>query len=65
MGQKLPIFFMYWEYFMIYGLDGLRAIAFLLVFFFHTEYLEFGWVGVQPFLVLSVFLITGILIKMK
>jgi peptidoglycan/LPS O-acetylase OafA/YrhL len=50
---------------MIYGLDGLRAIAFLLVFFFHTDYLEFGWVGVQLFFVLSGFLITGILIKMK
>jgi peptidoglycan/LPS O-acetylase OafA/YrhL len=50
---------------MIYGLDGLRAIAFLLVFFFHTDYLEFGWVGVQLFFVLSGFLITGILLKMK
>lgn len=50
---------------MIPGLDGLRAIAFLLVFFFHTEYLGFGWVGVQLFFVLSGFLITGILVKMK
>ena len=50
---------------MIPGLDGLRAIAFLLVFFFHTDYLGFGWVGVQLFFVLSGFLITGILIKMK
>lgn len=50
---------------MILGLDGLRAIAFLLVFFFHTDYFEFGWVGVQLFFVLSGFLITGILIKMK
>jgi peptidoglycan/LPS O-acetylase OafA/YrhL len=50
---------------MIPGLDGLRAIAFLLVFFFHTDYLEFGWVGVQLFFVLSGFLITGILIKLK
>ena len=50
---------------MIAGLDGLRAIAVLLVFFFHTDYLEFGWVGVQLFFVLSGFLITGILIKMK
>ena len=51
--------------FMIPGLDGLRAIAFLLVFGFHTEYLEFGWVGVQLFFVLSGFLITNILLKMK
>ncbi len=50
---------------MIPGLDGLRAIAFLLVFFFHTDYLEFGWAGVQLFFVLSGFLITGILIKMN
>lgn len=50
---------------MIPGLDGLRAIAFLLVFAFHTDYLEFGWVGVQLFFVLSGFLITSILVKMK
>jgi peptidoglycan/LPS O-acetylase OafA/YrhL len=50
---------------MIPGLDGLRAIAFLLVFGFHTDYLEFGWVGVQLFFVLSGFLITSILVKMK
>ena len=34
---------------MIPGLDGLRAIAFLLVFAFHTDYLQFGWVGVSLF----------------
>lgn len=50
---------------MIPGLDGLRAIAFLLVFAFHIDYLEFGWVGVQFFFVLSGFLITGILLDMK
>jgi len=50
---------------MIPGLDGLRAIAFLLVFGFHTDYLTFGWVGVQLFFVLSGFLITNILVKMK
>jgi peptidoglycan/LPS O-acetylase OafA/YrhL len=50
---------------MILGLDGLRGLAFLLVFFFHTNYIEFGWVGVQLFFVLSGFLITGILVEMK
>ena len=50
---------------MIPGLDGLRAIAFLLVFALHTDYLQIGWVGVQLFFVLSGFLITGILLDMK
>jgi peptidoglycan/LPS O-acetylase OafA/YrhL len=50
---------------MIPGLDGLRAIAFLLVFGIHTEYLGIGWTGVQLFFVLSGFLITGILLDMK
>lgn len=50
---------------MIPGLDGLRAIAFLLVFALHTEYLQMGWVGVSLFFVLSGFLITGILLDMK
>jgi peptidoglycan/LPS O-acetylase OafA/YrhL len=49
----------------IKGLDGLRAIAFLLVFFFHAHFGYFGWVGVQLFFVLSGFLITGILLDMK
>ncbi|HEX2697603.1 MAG TPA: acyltransferase family protein, partial [Anaerolineales bacterium] len=50
---------------MITGLDGLRAIAFLMVFAFHTRHLEFGWMGVQLFFVLSGFLITGILLNIK
>ena len=50
---------------MIPGLDGLRGIAFLLVFALHTDYLQVGWVGVQLFFVLSGFLITGILLDMK
>ena len=50
---------------MIPGLDGLRAIAFLLVFALHTDYLHVGWIGVQFFFVLSGFLITGILLDMK
>jgi peptidoglycan/LPS O-acetylase OafA/YrhL len=50
---------------MIAGLDGLRAVAFLVVFLFHTRYLPFGWLGVQLFFVLSGFLITDILLRMK
>jgi peptidoglycan/LPS O-acetylase OafA/YrhL len=50
---------------MIPGLDGLRAIAFLLVFALHTGHLQIGWIGVQFFFVLSGFLITGILLDMK
>lgn len=50
---------------MIPGLDGLRAIAFFLVFLCHTNYLNVGWIGVVLFFVLSGFLITGILIDMK
>jgi peptidoglycan/LPS O-acetylase OafA/YrhL len=49
----------------IRGLDGLRAVAFFLVFFFHAHYGYFGWVGVQLFFVLSGFLITGLLLDMK
>jgi len=50
---------------MIPGLDGLRAVAFLLVFACHTDYLLVGWTGVLLFFVLSGFLITDILLKMK
>jgi peptidoglycan/LPS O-acetylase OafA/YrhL len=50
---------------MIPGLDGLRAIAFLMVFGFHTDYLPSGWLGVQMFFVFSGYLITGILLQMK
>jgi peptidoglycan/LPS O-acetylase OafA/YrhL len=43
------------------ALDGLRAIAFLMVFFYHYMFLPWGWAGVNVFFVLSGFLITGIL----
>lgn len=50
----------------IRSLDGLRAVAILLVMLFHFFFvLEVGWIGVQIFFVLSGFLITSILLKSK
>jgi peptidoglycan/LPS O-acetylase OafA/YrhL len=43
------------------ALDGMRAIAFLMVFFAHYCGMPWGWAGVDLFFVLSGFLITGIL----
>lgn len=49
----------------IRSLDGVRAIAILLVMAFHFGLIRFGWMGVQLFFVLSGFLISGILLKEK
>ncbi len=40
-------------------MDGLRGVAFLLVFFFHAGWLGLGWIGVPLFFAASGFLISG------
>lgn len=47
----------------VVALDGLRAIAVLLVIAYHAGQFQFGWIGVPVFFVLSGHFITRILVE--
>src|SRR5215813_4892149 len=46
-------------------LDGLRGIAILIVFLNHALHVPTFWSGVDLFFILSGYLITGILLRLK
>jgi peptidoglycan/LPS O-acetylase OafA/YrhL len=46
-------------------LDGLRGIAILMVFLYHALHVPIFWSGVDLFFILSGYLITGILLRLK